>query len=129
MIGSSSPLRLAAILAGTSLIIGCVAPALAQTPGAPDRQTTQLDLTMDNSAGNSFSLSDLLPGGDVFSPDSDGISRSEALDNAQVDPGILMYADPSEATEMPVFEPPEDIDPGILWQPESPSEEGYPEDP
>jgi len=42
-------------------------------------------------------------------------SRGEALRAAQIDPGILMYTDPPPGTDMPVYMPPKNVDPGIFW--------------
>lgn len=57
--------------------------------------------------------------------DSTGEKR-KAYQAAQVDPGILMYTEPPAGTEMPTHEPPEDVDPQMIW-PVDPSL-GPPED-
>lgn len=41
--------------------------------------------------------------------------KRKAYEAAQVDPGILMYTEPPAKTEMPAHEPPEDVDPEMIW--------------
>ena len=41
--------------------------------------------------------------------------KREAYQAAQADPGILMYTEPPAGTEMPIHEPPEDVDPEMIW--------------
>ena len=40
-----------------------------------------------------------------------------ALETAEVDPGILMYTEPPPGTSMPVYIPPDSVDPDMIWPP------------
>ena len=40
-----------------------------------------------------------------------------ALETAEVDPGILMYTEPPPGTSMPVYTPPDSVDPDMIWPP------------
>jgi hypothetical protein len=41
--------------------------------------------------------------------------RAEALEAAQVDPGVLMYMEPPSGTNMPIQVPPKNVDPEMVW--------------
>lgn len=44
--------------------------------------------------------------------------RSKAFEAARIDPGILMYVEPPQGTEMPALEPPKHVDPEMIWPPD-----------
>ncbi len=51
-------------------------------------------------------------------PDSLHLSHdtTDAFGAAEVDPGILMYTEPPPATSMPVYTPPDGVDPAMVWR-------------
>ncbi len=41
----------------------------------------------------------------------------KAFEASEVDPGMLLYTEPPLGTNMPVFTPPDSVDPEMIWRP------------
>ena len=113
----SQIVHLAVLFVGLVLVVlGCAQGLQRKSPAGSPSGTTQGADHATRLEEPGRILVDSLPSG----PDSlvavKG-ARMKAFEAAEVDPGMLLYTEPPPGTNMPVFTPPDSVDPEMIWRP------------